>query len=118
MWYFHDGRKIDLNISREDETTFMENKYLNQYHGFIFVYSITSRESFAQIPIIHEKLSTLLETNKFPLVLVASQTDKERDVSNKEGRECAQTLQCPFWEISSVRNKKIKPYHNFLFFSF
>lgn len=93
-------------ITEEDE--FNSSSKLSQYQGFILIYSIASRESFSQIPVFHENLSSTLATTKFPLVLVASQSDKDRVVSNKEGRECAQNYQCPFVEVSALTGEHVE----------
>lgn len=77
-------------------------------HGYILVYSITSRSSFEKLKLIHEKLLNMLGTEP-PRVVVGSMCDLkgERQVSREEGQKLGTEWNCPFAECSAKRNENI-----------
>lgn len=89
-------------------------------HGYIIVYSTTSRSSFEKADIIHDRLLNILGTDHLPLVLVGACADladaeggRAREVQTAEGTALAQQWggagggRVPFLEVSSKRNVNV-----------
>ncbi|KAJ7159282.1 ras protein [Mycena crocata] len=88
---------------------------MEQGQGFVLLYSITSRASFAQIESLH---ATVLRLAKHasasgipepPMILIANKLDKtdSREVSEEEGTLLARTIGCPFLEVSSKTGQNV-----------
>lgn len=106
-------------------------------HGFIFVYSITSRQSFDSVIAIRERLSALIGNQTVPSILVGNKRDLGgsssssstssgmvsnkptiipnsgvtdnglREVSYDTGKQLAMSWGCPFIECSAMKNDNI-----------
>ena len=87
---------------------------INEYNGdlenliqnstaFIYIYSITSKESFA-LEKFHEMVVRVKGTNSFPFVLVGHKCDKEekRRVSVFEGFRLSKIINCKFFETCNL----------------
>ncbi|KAG0003008.1 Ras GTPase, partial [Entomortierella chlamydospora] len=101
-----DENEVFLNIQRSDsgEDYIRLNEVLYSYgEGFIFVYSITSRDSFDMIEYLYQNVLRAKGNVPICAVLVATKSDlqEERQVSTREGRELAERLHCQFIEASS-----------------
>ena len=88
-------------------------------HGYVLVYSITSRVSLEKLKCIHEKLLNMLGTEP-PRILVASMSDLRSaryvldrvdshcsQVSVEEGEQLASQWNCPFLECSAKLNSNV-----------
>jgi GTPase KRas protein len=71
--------------------------------GFLLVYNITSRPTFDEVHLLHEKILRTKDTDKVPLVLVGNKCDlkDERQVEYNEGQELAKKWNCQFFETSA-----------------
>lgn len=71
--------------------------------GFVFVFSVTERETFDELPILYEKVRRAREQDNIPCVVVANKCDlrHKRAVSSREARAFARKLNCPFVETSA-----------------
>ncbi|KAG6909958.1 hypothetical protein DXG01_014227 [Tephrocybe rancida] len=69
------------------------------------VYSITSRDSFEKIVILHQEILRSKDQDSFSVIPVANKLDVEyeRQVGINEGRELAKHLGCPFMETESAK---------------
>eukprot|EP01117_Protostelium_nocturnum_P017878 TRINITY_DN7359_c0_g1_i1.p1 TRINITY_DN7359_c0_g1~~TRINITY_DN7359_c0_g1_i1.p1 ORF type:complete len:189 (-),score=45.03 TRINITY_DN7359_c0_g1_i1:116-682(-) len=80
-------------------------RYIPQFSalGFIIVYSVTCRNSFAQTVACKDWILRMKGEERIPLVLVGSKCDldSERTVSTEEGEKLAKSLGCPFFETSA-----------------
>ncbi|KAK6497216.1 Ras GTPase [Arthrobotrys conoides] len=85
---------------------------LERTDGIIFLYSITSRESFQEVSRYYRLVKDLKngDLEGIKIVLVGSKCDLEgeRVVSGKEGRALAESLGCQFFEVSTVTGVNIK----------
>jgi GTPase SAR1 family protein len=64
-----------LFFSIQDEYSLFQKHYAIGIHGYILVYSVTSKKSFEMVKIINDKLLNSLGTEKVPRVLVGNKTD-------------------------------------------
>jgi GTPase KRas protein len=87
-----------------EEYITMREQYMRMSEGFVLVYSITSRESFANIFDLYEETSRVRKTKAWPRVLVANHCEREseRQSSGREGKLTAKQFDCPFLEASST----------------
>lgn len=94
-----------LDTAGQDEFSIMNEKHLIGIHGYILVYSVTSRQSFELIEFIRDKILNSIGNDELPMVLVGNKSDLnyQRQVDTKEGEELAKRFKCKFLE-TSVRN--------------
>lgn len=59
----------------QDEYTPINSQYAIGIHGYILVYSITSRNSFDMIQIVHDKIVNFSGMGKIACVIVGSKSD-------------------------------------------
>mmetsp|Transcript_19695 Transcript_19695/g.32360 ORF Transcript_19695/g.32360 Transcript_19695/m.32360 type:complete len:236 (+) Transcript_19695:1313-2020(+) len=98
-----------LDTSAQDEYSSLSRQASVGVHGYILVYSSTSRTSFENVKLIHEKLLTVIGGATIPMILVATKYDHElREVSGEEGRNLATRWGYPFVECSAKKNWQIE----------
>eukprot|EP00004_Rigifila_ramosa_P005147 TRINITY_DN1561_c0_g1_i2.p1 TRINITY_DN1561_c0_g1~~TRINITY_DN1561_c0_g1_i2.p1 ORF type:complete len:135 (-),score=30.41 TRINITY_DN1561_c0_g1_i2:43-447(-) len=95
-----------LDTAGQEELASTAEQYYRTGQGFIFVYSITSRQSFDQLKDRFQAVSRAKDATSFPVVLVGNKSDleSERQVSTEEGRELAKSFGATFLE-TSAKNK-------------
>ena len=81
-------------------------------HGYIFVYSISSKSSLIKLKQVHENLLNLIGNDAVPIILVAQKCDLTdyREVSRAEGEELANIWNCPYLEVSAKINQNVGEY--------
>jgi GTPase SAR1 family protein len=62
------------NLS-QDEYSILNSKHAIGIHGYVLVYSVTSRNSFDMIQIVYDKIISYCGMNDIPCVIVGSKTD-------------------------------------------
>eukprot|EP01098_Paradermamoeba_levis_P003779 TRINITY_DN1674_c0_g1_i4.p1 TRINITY_DN1674_c0_g1~~TRINITY_DN1674_c0_g1_i4.p1 ORF type:complete len:150 (-),score=33.05 TRINITY_DN1674_c0_g1_i4:175-624(-) len=90
-----------LGTAGLDQYHMASRSVLRHVEGFLFVYSITDRESFVEIDRFVQHVIKLKPEQPFSMMLVGSKVDleSERQVSTKEGLASAQQQYgCPFVE--------------------
>ncbi|EDO16225.1 hypothetical protein Kpol_505p1 [Vanderwaltozyma polyspora DSM 70294] len=112
-----DGEFVIVNIldtvSEDDHSLLLKQRQICDRHGFIFLYSVTSRVSFDSI-INHIQYVTrmrdpTLSNDSMPAILVGTKCDldEEREVCYEEGKQLADSLGMKFWETSAKLNINI-----------
>ncbi|KAI8829635.1 small G-protein Ras2 [Chytriomyces cf. hyalinus JEL632] len=103
-----DGETCVLEIldtaGQEEYSSSMGDQWLRRGDGFLLIYSITSRQSFARIKRFREQLARVRDHSEdISIVLVGNKCDMagEREVSTQEGLELANRLKCEFIETSA-----------------
>lgn len=98
---------IEVSILQDQQLkdyTAFRDPYLRDGEGFVLVYSVTSRSSFAQIEGFHRQIQVAKDSSStIPIMLVGHNTEQEteREVATREGRSLAWKLGCEFEEVSS-----------------
>eukprot|EP00538_Stauroneis_constricta_P009428 CAMPEP_0119556150 /NCGR_PEP_ID=MMETSP1352-20130426/8183_1 /TAXON_ID=265584 /ORGANISM="Stauroneis constricta, Strain CCMP1120" /LENGTH=185 /DNA_ID=CAMNT_0007603053 /DNA_START=174 /DNA_END=728 /DNA_ORIENTATION=- len=80
-------------------------------HGYVLVFSITSRQSFDMISQVNSALlNTLGDAPDVPRVLVGSMKDlsESRQVPTEEAQKLADSWKVPYIECSSMRNENVR----------
>lgn len=107
-----DGKKVKVNYfdtAGQERYNSLNSAFLRKAEGVIFVYDITSRESFNKLNFWIAELQKKNSNSKV-LMLVGNKIDLEdgREVSFREGEEKANEIGCPFMETSAKTNTNIK----------
>ncbi|KAF4580373.1 Protein ras-2 [Ophiocordyceps camponoti-floridani] len=110
-----------LDTAGQEEYTALRDQWIRDGEGFVLVYSISSRSSFARIRRFHHQiqrvkescasspsypgspLSAAAQQMPVPVMLVGNKSDRitEREVSTQEGHAMARELGCEFTEASA-----------------
>ncbi|KAH6722676.1 P-loop containing nucleoside triphosphate hydrolase protein [Leptodontidium sp. MPI-SDFR-AT-0119] len=95
---------LSLNPNTLSEYPSLSSRVLRDVDGFIFVYDISSAESFEGIKKTYNELRK--ERNHRPVILVGNKADKidTREMSTEAGRQLALNWHCDFAEITATRN--------------
>ncbi|KAH3745839.1 Ras GTPase [Pelomyxa schiedti] len=92
-----------LDTAGEEEYSAMSDSYIRTAQAFLLVYSVTSRNSFKEIPSYRDKVLRARDNEKIPMILVATKCDLEtsREVTTMEGADMAKSFEIPFIETSA-----------------
>jgi GTPase KRas len=114
-----------LDTAGQEEYIALRDQWIRDGEGFVLVYSISSRSSFARIQKFHSQIQRVKETSlsgsptypgsplsassasssgyPAPVMLVGNKCDRvtEREVSTQEGQALAKDLGCDFVEASA-----------------
>ncbi|KAF2687744.1 ras-2 protein [Lentithecium fluviatile CBS 122367] len=114
-----------LDTAGQEEYIALRDQWIRDGEGFVLVYSISSRSSFARIQRFHNQIQRVKETSQSgsptypgsplttsslgsvlgpaPVMLVGNKCDRvtEREVSTQEGSALAKELGCDFVEASA-----------------
>jgi GTPase KRas protein len=103
-----------LGAVAEEGFLAMQEQNLRDGHGFMLLYSITSRSSFLAIRGIQQHISLRYHyqfaPTEFPTILVGVDCEREteRDVSAAEGHALASELNCQFLEVSHETEQNVE----------
>jgi len=93
--------------------------YLNNSHGFIFVYDITNKQSFNNVI---NWINLAFEKNKNSIVnfLVGNKTDKQADrtVTKEEGENLAKEKKLFFLETSAKKDNNVQKLFYYILYKF
>jgi len=103
----YNGVEYDCDIidtAGQDEYSILNSKHAIGIHGYVLVYSVTSRNSFDMIQIVYDKIISYCGTNDIPCVIVGSKTDLQtRQVKQNEGEDLAKINKAA-WVETSAKN--------------
>ncbi|CAI8037575.1 Ras-like protein RAS2 [Geodia barretti] len=99
-----DGEVVFLDVMSTaglEEFSAMREQYNHTGDGFLLVYSVDNRNSFEEIRKYYRQILRVKDKSKFPMVLVANNSDSEmRVISAAEGMELASELKIQYFEAS------------------
>lgn len=80
-----------IDTAGQDEFSILNSKHALGIHGYVLVYSLSSRQSFETVKTIHDKILNITGLDWVPCVLVANKLDllSLRQVKEIEGKELA-----------------------------
>ncbi|KAJ3574021.1 hypothetical protein NP233_g2041 [Leucocoprinus birnbaumii] len=96
-----------IDTAGQDEYTPLNSQYAIGIHGYILVYSITSRNTFDMVQVVYDKIIDFCGLSDIPCVIVGSKCDLEstgRQVSKAEGEKLAEANKAAFTETSAKEN--------------
>ncbi|KAJ6245430.1 ras-like protein [Anaeramoeba flamelloides] len=99
-----------LDTAVYQEFSAMRYSCIISAEGFLVIYSIDSRKSFDEVSGYCEYLRDIKESDGIPIVIVGNKSDLETDrkVSQCEGIELAESLNCSFIETSAKNNLNVE----------
>ncbi|KAJ2567348.1 RAS1 protein [Coemansia sp. RSA 1836] len=88
----------------------MREQYMRTGEGFLLVYSITSRNSFEEMPTFQQQILRVKDRDYFPMIVCGNKSDleSERQVSSVEGHDIARGFGCPFLETSAKTKTNVE----------
>ncbi|KAI8520774.1 PREDICTED: GTP-binding protein Rheb-like [Branchiostoma belcheri] len=106
------GQEFNLQLvdtAGQDEYSIFPQAYTMDVHGYVLVYSVTSRKSYEVVQVIRDKLLDLTGAQNVPIVLVGNKTDlhMERVIPQEEGKGLAEQWKCPFAESSAKEKESV-----------
>ncbi|KAI8057321.1 ras-2 [Syncephalis plumigaleata] len=98
-----------IDTAGQDEFSILNSRHAVGIHGYVLVYSITSKSSLEMVKIIRDKIVNYTGSEWVPMVLVGNKSDLhlQRQVSEEEGRELANQWSCQWTEASAKHNQNI-----------
>ncbi|KAF9006423.1 small GTPase superfamily [Cyathus striatus] len=105
----YNGAEYDCEIidtAGQDEFSILNAKHAIGIHGFVLVYSVTSRNSYNMIQIVYDKIVDFCGVQDIPCVIVGSKCDLQhsRQVDSSEGERLAQLNKAAWVETSAKNN--------------
>ncbi|KAG0054220.1 GTP-binding protein [Gryganskiella cystojenkinii] len=106
------GQQYEIQIidtAGQDEFSIFNGRHALDVHGYVLVYSVTSRQSFDMISVIRDKILNFTGTDWVPIVIVGNKTDltSQRQVSREESEDLAAFWKCLSCETSAKTNVNI-----------
>ncbi|KAI9295790.1 ras-2 [Neoconidiobolus thromboides FSU 785] len=98
-----------IDTAGQDEYSILPSQHAIGIHGYVLVYSVTSKSSFELVKIIRDKILNFTGTEWVPLILVGNKKDlqAQRQVSLDEGKELSLSWNCQHLETSAKNNDNI-----------
>ena len=92
-----------LDTAGQEEFSSMQDEWMRNGHGFMLVYSVTSKPTFDEIRVLRDKILRTHDTTSVPMVIVGNKCDlvDERVVDTKDGQALADAWGCAFYETSA-----------------
>jgi len=97
-----------LDTAGQEEYSVLREQYMRMGDAFLLVYSVVSPQTFTAISKLHAQALRFARTK--PVFVIAGNKcdlEKERSVTTQEGKELADGLECPFFEVSAKLNKNV-----------
>ncbi|KAI0053588.1 hypothetical protein FA95DRAFT_459561 [Auriscalpium vulgare] len=97
-----------IDTAGQDEYSILNSKHAIGIHGFVLVYSVTSRNSFEMIQIVYDKIINFCGIKEIPCVIVGSKIDlQQRQVAPNEGEDLAKANHAAWVETSAKNNVNV-----------
>ncbi|KAF8153958.1 hypothetical protein B0H34DRAFT_661997, partial [Crassisporium funariophilum] len=101
-----------IDTAGQDEYSPINSQYAIGIHGYVLVYSITSKNSFNMIQIVYDKIVDFCGVSKIPCVIVGSKSDLSisyviRQVDSTDLERLAKENDCACIETSAKNNVNV-----------
>ncbi|KAJ7507753.1 P-loop containing nucleoside triphosphate hydrolase protein [Mycena galericulata] len=98
-----------IDTAGQDEFSILNSKHAIGIHGYVLVYSVSSRNSFDMIQIVYDKIIDFCGVTNIPCVIVGSKNDLDssRQVKHEEGQKLARANETAFIETSAKTNTNV-----------
>ena len=104
-----------VHTNKQDEFTAMREQYMRGGEGFLLIYSVTDKRSFAEVRKFKEMIDRVRNYESVPIVIVGNKSDLEanRQISRAEGEAMSKEFGCPFFESSAALRYNVdEVYHD------
>jgi len=98
-----------VDTAGQDEYSILNSKHAIGIHGYILVYSITSKQSLDLCRVIRDKILNSTGTDWVPIVLVGNKCDlnSQRQVTFEDASNLAKEWNCVVVEASAKQNLNV-----------
>ncbi|TFK55469.1 hypothetical protein OE88DRAFT_1731163 [Heliocybe sulcata] len=97
-----------IDTAGQDEYSILNAKHAIGIHGFVLVYSVTSRNSFNMIQTVYDKIINFCGLSSIPCVIVGAKMDlQNRQVPPDEGETLAKENHAAWVETSAKNNQNV-----------
>ncbi|KAJ6615133.1 small GTPase superfamily [Mycena sp. CBHHK59/15] len=98
-----------IDTAGQDEFSQLNSQHAIGIHGYVLVYSITSRASFDMIQVIYDKIVDFCGVREIPAIIVGSKADlnSSRQVDSTDGERLARLNHTAWTEASALRNENV-----------
>ncbi|TRM63163.1 P-loop containing nucleoside triphosphate hydrolase protein [Schizophyllum amplum] len=108
----HNGAEYMLNIidtAGQDEYSPLNSQHAIGIHGYVLVYSITSRNTLEMVKIVYEKIIDFCGVTDIPCVIVGAKSDltQSRQVDSIEAEKTAHEMNAAWVETSAKNNVNV-----------
>jgi small GTP-binding protein len=92
-----------MDTAGTEQFTAMRDLWMKSGHGFVLVYSITSRSTLDDLVDVREQILRVRDTDDAPMVLCGNNCDLEdqRVVTKEQGQDMARRFNCLCIEASA-----------------
>lgn len=100
-----------LDTAGQEEYSAMREQYMRTGEGFLLVYSIVDKNSFAEIQGFHSQILRVKDCDTFPMVLVGNKADLEADrqVPEQDRLDLEKSLRVMSMETSAKLRVNVDP---------
>lgn len=97
------NKSIVLDTAGQEEFCAMREQYMRSGEGFLLVFSLTDRNSFADIRNYQKQILRVKDRDEFPMLLVGNKSDltQYRQVSRDEAQQFSNSVGVPYIECSA-----------------
>ncbi|KAL2149890.1 hypothetical protein VTH82DRAFT_7566 [Thermothelomyces myriococcoides] len=101
-----DGRQVVLEIldtAGTEQFVAMRDLYMKTGHGFLLVFSISSKTSFEELEMLRDDIIRVKDDEEIPMVIVGNKADLEdqRAVDRAKAFALSQRWNAPYYETSA-----------------
>jgi len=98
-----------IDTAGQDEYSILNSRHSIGIHGYLLIYSVTSRSSWEMVKIIRDKILNHTGTDWVPICLVGNKSDlhMQRQVEPDEGKALAEEWNCAWTEASARHNENV-----------
>ncbi|KAJ6562594.1 small GTPase superfamily [Mycena capillaripes] len=98
-----------IDTAGQDEFSQLHSHHAIGVHGYVLVYSITSRKSFDMIQVIYDKIINYSGLPDIAAIIVGSKADlrTSRQVDAQDGQRLAALNKTAWIEVSALRNENV-----------
>lgn len=97
-----------IDTAGQDEYSILNAKHAIGIHGYVLVYSISSRRSFDMIKVVYDKIIDFCGKTEIPCVIVGTKCDlSSRQVQPEEAEILAKSKQAAWVETSAKNNTNV-----------
>ena len=99
-----------LDTAGTEQFTAMRDLYMKDGQGFVLVYSIIAKSTFADLKELRDQIVRVKDNDEFPTILVGNKCDLEgqRVVTKEESQELANKWNCSYMEASAKTSNNIQ----------
>ncbi|KAK2945641.1 putative GTPase HRas [Blattamonas nauphoetae] len=100
-----------LDTAGQEDFSSIQDQYMSSGDGFLLVYAVDSKQSFDEVQKLKEKILTIKEKPKVPIVVCANKDDLAPNyhvVTKQQGNDMTGKWGCVFKETSAKTRQNVE----------